>query len=183
MTRKDDLVRIKDLIPDIYVSLPYATAENFTGEQLYDFTEAYLRRGTAEKLKSAQAAVAALGFSLLVLDAYRPAAAQWKMWNILPDDDFVADPRRGYSRHTRGCAVDVSLVAADGSEVAMPSCFDDFTGKAKREYDSLDAETRRNISVLEDAMANAGFNAYINEWWHFNDTESYDVLESAPFTE
>lgn len=178
---KEDLVRIKDIIPDIYVSLPYATATNFTGEPLYDFNEAYLRRGTAEKLKAAQNEVMKHGFSLLVLDAYRPAAAQWKMWRILPDDDFVANPERGYSRHTRGCAVDVSLVTAEGAAVAMPSDFDDFTGKAKRDYTSLDEKTKHNIAVLENAMKTAGFNAYINEWWHFNDTESYEVLEN--FTE
>ncbi len=179
--KKEDLVRVKDIIPDIYVSLPYSTADNFTGEPLYDFTEAFLRRGTAQKLKKAQDSVAAQGFSVLVLDAYRPAAAQWKMWQVLPDDDFVADPRRGYSRHTRGCAVDVSLVLKDGTAVSMPSPFDDFSGKAKREYAHLDEETRRNIAVLENAMKAAGFNAYINEWWHFNDTDTYEVLED--FTE
>ncbi len=179
--KKDDLVRVKDIIPDIYVSLPYATSDNFTHEQLYDFTDAYLRRGTAEKLKAAQATVASHELSLLILDAYRPASAQWKMWRILPDDDFVANPERGYSRHTRGCAVDVSLVTSDGCPVPMPSEFDDFTGKAKREYDRLDEETRFNITLLEKAMMDAGFNAYINEWWHFNDTESYEVLEN--FTE
>ncbi len=174
---KDELVRIKDIVPDIFVSLPYATENNFTHCKLYDFTEAYLRRGTAEKLKVAQEAVTRQGFSLLVLDAYRPQSAQWRMWRAMPDDDFVANPERGYSRHTRGCAVDVSLVTLSGEAVTMPSEFDDFTGKGLREYSRLDSETRSHILLLEQAMLDAGFRPYINEWWHFNDTDTYEVQE------
>ncbi len=174
---KNDFVRIKDIIPDIYVSLPYATEDNFTHCRLYDFDEAYLRRGTAERLAAAQAALKREGFSLLVLDAYRPQSAQWKMWRVMPDDDFVANPERGYSRHTRGCAIDVSLVTLDGEAISMPSEFDDFTGGGLREYSRLDGETRSHILLLERAMKDAGFRPYENEWWHFNDTDTYEVQE------
>ena len=46
-----DLVKVKDYIPDVYVDLKYATEDNFTGHRIYDFSEAYLRYGTVQKLK------------------------------------------------------------------------------------------------------------------------------------
>ncbi len=181
MTDKEALVRVKDYIPDIYVDLPYSKPDNFTGKQLYTFKDAYLRYGTTLKLKAAQDYLRPYGYSLLILDAYRPAAAQFIMWEAMPDDDFVADPRRGYSKHTRGSTVDVTLVTLDGKSVEMPSPFDDFSGGAKREYDKISAEARKNILLLEAAMEHGGFWGYVNEWWHFNDHDIYPVLEEPDF--
>lgn len=176
------LVRVKDYIPDIHVYLPYATTENFTGHKLYTFKDAYLRYGTVQKLKVAQDIVRKNGASIQILDAYRPAAAQFEMWNIMPDDDFIADPHRGFSKHTRGSTVDVCLVTPDGAPMEMPSPFDDFTGRGKRDYAWAPAHIVANITLLEVAMRAAGFTTYINEWWHFNDTDLYPVLETPPFT-
>ena len=36
---KDDYVRVKDYIPDIYVELRYATKRNFTHTKVYDFDD------------------------------------------------------------------------------------------------------------------------------------------------
>ncbi len=181
MVDKETLVRIKDYIPDIYVDLPYSREDNFTGRSLYSFKDAYLRYGTTMKLKSAQEYLRKHGASLMILDAYRPAAAQFIMWEAMPDDDFVADPRRGFSKHTRGSTVDVTLVTTDGKAMEMPSPFDDFSGGAKREYDRIGEEPRRNILLLEAAMEQAGFWGYVNEWWHFNDHDIYPVLEEPGF--
>lgn len=178
---KEALVRVRDYVPDIYVDLPYSRAENFTGKRLYSFKDAYLRFGTVEKLAAAQAALRAEGYSIKILDAYRPAAAQFVMWEAMPDDDFVADPTRGFSKHTRGSTVDVTLVTADGRDVPMPSPFDDFDG-AKREYGGIDPVARHNILLLEATMEGAGFLGYENEWWHFNDRDLYPVLEEPEFT-
>ena len=46
----EDFVRVRDYIPDIVVDLHYATENNFTGQRIYDFTEAWLRYGTVKKL-------------------------------------------------------------------------------------------------------------------------------------
>lgn len=181
MAKAEDLVRIKDHIPDLYVDLPYSTANNFTGKQLYSFKDAYLRYGTVQKLKIAQEFLKERGYSLLILDAYRPASAQFIMWEAMPDDDFVADPRRGFSKHTRGSTVDVSIVTADGQELEMPSPFDDFSGKGKRVYDDASEEARKNILLLEEAMEKGGFWGYVNEWWHFNDYDLYPVLEEPDY--
>lgn len=178
---KDTLVRVRDYIPNIFVGLPYATADNFTGKQMYDFKDAYLRYGTVMKLKSASDYLNQRGACIKILDAYRPAYAQFIMWEAMPDDDFVADPQRGFSKHTRGSTVDVTLVTPDGEPMAMPSPFDDFSGAAKRVYDGIGEEPRRNILLLEAAMEQAGFWGYVNEWWHFNDHDIYPVLEEPGF--
>lgn len=178
---KAALVRVRDCVDGVFVRLPYSEADNFTGRRIYAFKDAYLRYGTALKLAKAQEYVRRRGAALLIWDAYRPAEAQRIMWSFMPDDDFVADPRKGFSNHTRGCAVDLTLASPEGRELVMPSAFDDFTGRAKRVYNGVPDEVLRNVSLLERAMEYAGFRPYVNEWWHFNDTDSYPVLAAPPF--
>ena len=171
----EDFVRVVDYIPDMQVDLRYATADNFTGEVIYPFTDAYLRYGTVGKLAAAQDALKAQGYGLLIWDAFRPVSAQFALWEICPDSRYVANPNRGFSSHSRGNTVDVTLVALDGGAVAMPTDFDDFSAKADRDYSDVDSEAASNAAVLERAMAEAGFQPYSGEWWHFSDADRYDV--------
>lgn len=67
----EDFVRVADWIPDIYTDLRYAADNNFTGQTIYDFSDAYLRYGTVEKLAAVQETVAESGCSLLIWDAFR----------------------------------------------------------------------------------------------------------------
>ena len=78
----EDFVRVADWIPDIYTDLRYAADNNFTGQAIYDFSDAYLRYGTVEKLAAVQETVAESGCSLLIWDAFRPASAQFRLWEI-----------------------------------------------------------------------------------------------------
>ena len=96
-----DLVEVKQVVPDIVVDLKYATTDNFTGQVLYDVPRCFLRRATAERLARVQARLRKLGLGLKIWDGYRPRSVQWKMWKLVPDPRYVADPRRG-SRHNRG---------------------------------------------------------------------------------
>lgn len=173
-----DFVRVTDYVPEITVDLRYATADNFTGQVIYDFSDAYLRYGTVKKLAAVQAALAEQGYALKIWDAFRPPAAQFIMWEICPDGNYVADPNKGFSSHSRGNTVDLTLVAADGAEVAMPTGFDDFSKKADRDYSDVEPEAAANALILENAMTAAGFKPYFGEWWHFSDTDSYDVEET-----
>ncbi len=172
-----DFVRVADHIPDIQVELKYATDDNFTGQAIYGFTEAWLRYGTVKKLAAVQTVLAENGYGLKIWDAFRPPAAQFALWEICPDPTYVADPRKGHSSHSRGNTVDVTLVALDGSEVVMPTEFDDFSGKADRDYSDLEALPAANALLLEEAMKSAGFRPYSGEWWHFSDTDAYEVEE------
>jgi D-alanyl-D-alanine dipeptidase len=172
----DDLVKVVDYIPDIYVGLRYATEDNFTGKVIYDFTDAYLRYGTVKKLAAAQAALAEAGFCLKIWDAYRPVSAQFTLWEIYPDPAFVADPMTGYSNHSRGNTVDVTLVMLDESDIEMPTGFDDFSPLADRDYTDISQTAKENAMILQDAMEKNGFICYFNEWWHYSDSVAYDVV-------
>lgn len=178
-TLPTDFINLGEYIPELIIELPYYTENNFTGQKLYDEPSAYLRRGTADKLKDVSNEVAGEGYRLKIWDAYRPTQAQFKMWEIFPDSRYVANPHKGYSTHSRGCAVDLTLVDATGQELDMPSGFDDFTPRANREYSDVSPVQAANSRYLEEVMVKHGFVSITYEWWHFVDAdrEKYDVAE------
>lgn len=173
--KDEDLVKIRDHIPDALVDLRYATAENFTGQAIYDFTEPYLRYGTVKKLMAVQEDLRALELNMKIWDGFRPFSAQIKMWEVFPDDTYVADPTIGASNHNRGCAIDLTLVDKEGNELEMPSAFDDFTVQANRDYSDCTEVAAQHAQLLEILMEKHGFKGYYGEWWHFNDTVKYGV--------
>lgn len=172
-----DLVKITDYIPSIKIDLKYATKDNFTKTIIYKNNDAYLRYGTIKKLKIVQEKLNKQGYSILVYDAYRPVWAQKKLWEIYPDPVYVANPNNGYSNHSRGNTIDVSIIKIDGAEVAMPSKFDDFTDLANRDYSDVSEEQRNNALLLENLMIQNGFNAYQQEWWHYSDIDTYEIVQ------
>lgn len=171
----DEFVRICDYIPSIITDLKYATADNFTGRNIYDFQEAYLRYGTVKKLMSAYDELSALGYNMKIWDAFRPYEAQCKLWDICPDPTYVSNPETGHLSHCRGNAVDITIVYNDGSMVEMPTDFDNFTTLADRDYSDVSDSAARNAKLLEDCMKRNGFNCYFGEWWHFSDTCEYPI--------
>lgn len=173
-----DLVAVVDYIPGIYTELRYASDNNFTHQVIYSFSDAYLRYGTVQKLASAQESLETAGYSLLIWDAFRPVSAQFKLWEICPDPAYVANPEKGYSSHSRGNTVDITLVTLDGESVEMPTDFDDFTAMADRDYSDVGEKAAANARLLEEAMTAAGFKPYSAEWWHYSDTEPYPVEET-----
>ncbi|MBP3674351.1 MAG: M15 family metallopeptidase [Oscillospiraceae bacterium] len=174
----EDLVLVTDYIPGIRVALAYATEHNFTGQTIYEFTEAYLRYGTVKKLKPACEDLAQQGLGLLIWDGFRPVAAQQRLWDICPDPTFVSHPATGNRAHCRGSAVDVTLVDLEtGAELEMPTGFDDFSKLADRDYSDCSGEAAKNAQLLEEVMEKYGFMPYSAEWWHFSDTDDYPVEE------
>lgn len=177
----DEYVIVKKYIPDIYVELRYATENNFTWVKIYDFTEAYLRYGTVKKLAQVQKELKQQGYSLKIWDAYRPFEAQQKLWEVYPDPNYVANPANGMRRHNLGGTVDITMVAADGSIIPMPSEFDDFSLKADRNYSDIDNEEAvNNVMILQTAMENNGFTGYQGEWWDYSDTDEYEAVDFEP---
>lgn len=167
------LVRVRDVCPDVRIDMRYAACDNFFGTRLYDGADAWLLANAAGKLGRAADLVARRGYRLVVLDAYRPLSVQARMWEILPDPDFVAPTSRG-SIHNRGAAVDVTLADADGVEVAMPSGFDEFSERASHGYAGGDPVALANRDTLRYCMERAGFKPYEAEWWHYIDPECRD---------
>ena len=177
----DEYVLVNKYIPDIYVELMYATDNNFTGVRIYDFTDAYLRYGTVKKLANVQKELKEQGYSLKIWDAYRPFEAQQKLWEVYPDPNYVANPADGMKKHNLGGTVDMTMVAADGSIIPMPTEFDDFSLKADRDYSDIeDEEAVKNVMILQNAMENNGFTGYQGEWWDYSDTVEYEAVDFEP---
>ena len=170
-----DFVNVKDYIPDIYVELKYNTENNFTGQKIYDFSEAYLRYGTVKKLVCVQKDLQELGLSLKIWDAFRPTEAQFDLWEVCPNSTYVANPNKGFSSHSRGNTVDITIVDAEGNELVMPTEFDDFSVLADRDYNDCTKEATTNAKLLEQIMIDNGFKPYFGEWWHFTDLDEYPV--------
>ena len=155
----------------------YATPNNFTGETLYSSPICMLREKSAEKLIKANLELNKLGFKIKIWDAFRPIVYQHKMWEICPDEKFVANPAKGQSNHCKGSAVDITLCTLDNKEVKMPTEFDHFGIESYRDYyKNLDEETRKNVTLLENVMVKCGFSPFPFEWWHFNDSDNYDII-------
>ena len=177
----DEYVLVNKYIPDIYVELMYATDNNFTGVRIYGFTDAYLRYGTVKKLANVQKELKEQGYSLKIWDAYRPFEAQQKLWEVYPDPNYVANPADGMKKHNLGGTVDITMVAADGSIIPMPTEFDDFSLKADRNYSDIDNEEAvNNVMILQNAMENNGFTGYQGEWWDYSDTVEYEAVDFEP---
>jgi zinc D-Ala-D-Ala dipeptidase len=160
------LSEIDGAVHGVVLSLAYATPMNVTGAPIYRHARCYLHPDAEECLKRAVSLAGALGYRLKIFDAYRPPAAQWALWNRFPDPEFVADPRRG-SPHSRGVAVDLTLIDGAGAELPMGTGFDDFTALAHHANPEVPVEAQRNRAILLGVMSAAGWDFYSKEWWHY----------------
>lgn len=174
----DEIVRILDYLPSVREELAYAGEDNFTGQPIYLFCNAYLRYGTIKKLAAVREELAQQGLGLLIWDGFRPVSAQAKLWEICPDERYVSHPVTGSRSHCRGSAVDLTLYDLEtGEKLTMPTGFDDFTKYADRDYSDCSEEAAKNARLLEETMIKHGFKPYSAEWWHYTDTDSYPVDE------
>jgi zinc D-Ala-D-Ala dipeptidase len=160
------LLPIRDADHGVEIALVYATERNFTGRPIYRHARCYLHAAAAAALKSAAALALAQGYRLKVLDAFRPSEAQWVMWTHTPHPDFLADPRRG-SPHSRGVAVDLTLIDGQGRELDMGTGFDAFTPLSHHGNLEIPAAAQANRSRLLGIMTAAGWDFYRKEWWHY----------------
>jgi D-alanyl-D-alanine dipeptidase len=187
-----DLVSINQTNPEIFVSLAYASSDNFMHEVLYlKWKEAYLQKPVALMLNKAQDRLTFLkpGLHLLVYDAARPLSVQQHMWNALdtiPVKErvkFVSSPR-GKSLHNLGCAVDLTICDAKGIPLDMGAGFDDMRLIAYPMHEAkylaegaLTKDQLANRTLLRSAMRFAGFSGIPTEWWHFNAYSKKEALE------
>ncbi len=171
-----DLVDVTRIIPAIRLDIRYATANNFTHQVVYPAARCVLQRAVAERLKLVEDDLRARKLGLKLYDCYRSLAVQRKFWEIMPDERYVADPKKG-SRHNRGAALDLTLVGSDGKELPMPTPYDDFTVRAHRDSQDAPPAARENRRLLEEAMVKRGFLPLPTEWWHFDapDWQRYPV--------
>ncbi|MFN2433680.1 MAG: M15 family metallopeptidase [Gemmatimonadota bacterium] len=162
----------------LVLDVRYATPDNFTGTTLYPVARCLLRAPIAERLARVHARLRSEGLRLKLFDCYRPLSIQRKLWALVPDERYVANPEKG-SRHNRGAAVDLTLVDDSGAELPMPTEYDDFTPRAHRDYGGGTADQNANRQRLEDAMTAEGFEPLPTEWWHFDapDWKEHAILD------
>jgi D-alanyl-D-alanine dipeptidase len=187
------LVKVKEIIPDIEIELKYSTTDNFTKQILYPTNTCYLAFGTLENLKLVQDSLRNIyshngskyseGLGLKIWDGYRPQSVQYRMWEIIPDSRYVADPNKG-SSHNRGGAVDLTIIDfSTKRELDMPTIFDFFGVEAHHEYMDHPDHVIVNRELLKNLMTNVGsFIIYAEEWWHYKypPSDNFPLLDFQP---
>ncbi|TDO73548.1 D-alanyl-D-alanine dipeptidase [Flavobacterium chryseum] len=160
-------VNLKDYSNDFIYDMKYATEDNFLKAKVYDCAECLLRLKTVKALVTANKDFIKKGYKIKLYDCYRPVSIQKKMFEIVPNPVYVADPKKG-SIHNRGGAVDISIVDTNGKEVDMGTPFDFFGIQAGHNYTKLSNEVLSNRKFLKKVMIKNGFNSFDSEWWHYN---------------
>lgn len=160
-------VNVKDYSSDFVYDMKYATSDNFLKAKVYDCAECFLRLKTVKAIIKANEVFMKKGYKIKFFDCYRPLDIQKKMWKIVPNPTYVADPAKG-SIHNRGGAVDITLVDSNGNELDMGTPFDHFGIEASHTYAQLSKKVKANRKLLKKVMIENGFNSFESEWWHYN---------------
>ena len=165
-----DLVDVQS-VPDlpVFVSLRYATDQNFTQKRIYASEKCYLHKEAVSGLQKAVqlAAQEKEPFTFCLWDCYRPQDEHKKLWQAFPNPSYVAMPKKG-SRHSRGMAVDLTPCDFNGRPLPMPTDFDNFTQRAHMDFYNLPADILARRETLKKIMTAAGFTYTRTEWWHFD---------------
>lgn len=204
------LVYLRDIDPSIAQDMRYAASDNFTGRPLpgYNAAECMLLPQVARALSRVQADLAAANLSLKVYDCYRPqrAVAAMAAWargkggadtsRFYPALDkaklFSLGYIAGHSAHSRGVAVDLTVVPRGSAPAAfdasarygpctgpvsarapdnsldMGTGYDCFDVKSHTLNSAITSAQAANRRVLLEAMRKRGFANYKREWWHFS---------------
>jgi len=160
-------VNLKEYSNDFVYDMKYATEDNFLKAKVYDCAECYLRYKTVKALVKANSKFMKLGYKIKLYDCYRPLDVQKKMWSIVSNPKYVANPSKG-SIHNRGGALDISLVDLNGKEVDMGTPFDFFGPEASHDYTDFPSKILENRTLFKRIMESAKFQSFDSEWWHYN---------------
>ena len=175
------IVPLKSIDSTIVQDVRYATANNFTKQVLYPSAKVFLRKVAAEHLAQANEFLKKNhNVRIKIFDGFRPLFVQKIMWQIVPDDRYVADPAKG-SRHNRGAAVDITLIDADGNELDMGTPYDDFTERASFASKDVSEKAYSNRKLLRETLIQFGFDPMETEWWHFDfkDWNKFGILDTG----
>ncbi|QPC44102.1 D-alanyl-D-alanine dipeptidase [Kaustia mangrovi] len=176
------LMRVDEEATGLDLMLLYATSDNLAGRPVYAQTAGCLLIPEAAEALALAARLAAIqGCRLRIFDAYRPSRVQHYFWGVVPDRRYVADPRVG-STHSRGIAVDLTLIGEDGEVLDMGTGFDAFDERSHMACTTISPEAQRNRYLLTGIMVQSGFAAQPYEWWHFNlpEPEQYPLIHDDP---
>ena len=160
-------IRLADYSTNFAYDLRYATENNFLKAKVYDCAECYTRVKTAKALMAANEDFRKEGVRIKFFDCYRPNSVQYKMWEIVPNPQYVANPVKG-SIHNKGGAVDITLETLEGKALDMGTDFDFFGKRAYHDNFDLPRHILDNRKLLKSTMEKHGFWSIRTEWWHYN---------------
>ena len=182
----EGFVYIQDIIPSVREDIRYAGDHNFVGCPVDGFfaPKSVLQECAALALKKASQEFEKMGYGLLIYDAYRPQRAvdHFVRWAKNPDDiktkdEFYPELDKSelfpkgyiavYSGHSRGLTVDLTLTDSEGKEIDMGGEFDWFSKISSHDYENLTEAQKANRRLLREGMLAAGFDDYVEEWWHY----------------
>ena len=173
------LVDLNTFIYRIIIDMPYSTPANVTHTILYPKPIAYMREPAAEALLFAHLELNKLGLELKIYDAYRPLSVTRKIWDVVQDSRYAANPATG-SGHNRALSVDLTLVdIRTGEELDMGTGFDNFTDTAYHTFTHLPETVLNNRGLLKVVMEEHGFVSLSTEWWHYSwpNTRGWEILD------
>ncbi|MBM3007171.1 D-alanyl-D-alanine dipeptidase [Citrobacter freundii] len=178
MSELPELVDLSVIFPSLHIDLKYATADNITGAPIYREARCLLHTEAVTALAKSISIAQLAGLSLVVYDAYRPQQAQAILWNACPDPQYVVDVAIG-SNHSRGTAIDVTLMDDRGHLLDMGAGFDEMDDRSHAWHPSVPPAAQRNRLLLNAIMFGGGFVGINSEWWHFElpDAARYPLLD------
>lgn len=177
------LLDVRAVVPDAIVDLRYATSHNFVGVPLYPAdARCLVHQSMVAGLATAAATLRRQGDLLVFWDCYRPHSVQVRMFQIVPNPNWVARPGPYARSHEAARSVDVTLArVATGAScpsdqrvrghclLDLGTGFDDFTPRAYAfASNGISALARANRTTLRLAMNAGGLAVYSGEWWHFD---------------
>lgn len=173
------LIEITEKTHDVILDLRYASDNNFTHQKIYDNARCFLHEKAMAPFEKAIILANEQKLKLKIFDTFRPHAAQEKFWSICPDPMYLSPPEKG-SPHTRGIAIDLTLVDESGKELDMGTPFDDFTELSHHGAKTPPQAASHRYTLL-GIMMSAGWDLYINEWWHYQlfDAKSYPLISDS----
>lgn len=162
---------IQHLDTSIETDIRYATDNNFVKEAIYDCAACYLRPEVAKALVLVHQDLKEMGYGgIKVFDCYRPRPYQQRLWDKVPDPRFVSDPKKG-SNHTRGMAVDLTIIDTYEKNLNMGTDFDYFGEEAFHGHSAFEQSIiEKNRKLLINTMKRRGFKHLSTEWWHYSYT-------------
>jgi len=141
--------------------------------------DTYLRLPAAKALLKVQQELNKKGLGLKIFDAYRPYSVTKKFWELVHDERYVANPKKG-SGHNRGIAVDLTIIdLKTDKELNMGTGFDNFTDSAHQDFAALPKDVLANRQMLKETVEKYGFNLLATEWWHYSwpNPEKFEILD------
>jgi len=160
------LVELTETTHNIILDLRYATKNNITGSRIYHDDRCFIHHKAIPFLERAVSLAQAQALRIKIFDAYRPPSVQEALWAYCPDPNYVMPPEKG-SAHTRGVAIDLTLVDAHGKELDMGTDFDDLSPRAHHGASHISPQVAANRYILLGIMMSAGWDFFVNEWWHY----------------